>query len=423
MPRLQWTRASSATLLALVGPSPFPPAPTTKRARRRTPARSRGRGHADGRGHRRGDGRGPAGGHGHPGRRRAGLLLRGQAAADADLHAGQEQELQDAVNTLAECTTIQLGAGTFTFDNALTIRQNGITIVGAGKGAQGEGTGGSASTVLVFTNAAGEHQRHRRGGQAFTVRDLALWNAKKDALRIESSTNVIIQRIRTEWAQENNESNGKYGIYPVKSSSTSSSRTARPTTRPTPASTWGRRSYAIVRSNIAKQNVAGIEIENTKFAYVQGNIAQDNTAGLVVFDLPGNPIKGTDIRVHGQHDHGQQPRQLRLRDGQQQHRVPGAGRHRHVHPRVAPGGVRRQHLGQQQHRGHRGAERPGHRARPHAVGAGRLQLRQRGRLHPRQHLQGWQRRHGGQRPAGPGAPPAGRAGGGALRLRRRDGRA
>jgi hypothetical protein len=44
--------------------------------------------------------------------------------------------------------------------------------------------------------------------------------------------------------------------------------------------------------------VAGIEIENTRFADVYGNLAEDNTCGLVVFDLPGNPIRGEGIKLH-----------------------------------------------------------------------------------------------------------------------------
>ncbi|MCP3169999.1 parallel beta-helix domain-containing protein [Myxococcus qinghaiensis] len=209
---------------------------------------------------------------------------------------GQEQALQNAVNDLAPCTTIQLGAGTFHFDNAVTIRQDGITIAGAGRGAQGEGTGGTASTVLDFSNAASNTNGLDVIGKLFTVRDLALWNAKKDALRVENSANVFIQRIRTEWAQENNENNGKYGIYPVKSRyvliEDSEAYNAAD------AGIYvGQTRYTIVRRNIAKKNVAGIEIENTKFAYVEGNTAIDNTTGLVVFDLPGNPIKGTDILI------------------------------------------------------------------------------------------------------------------------------
>ncbi|MEO1336168.1 MAG: parallel beta-helix domain-containing protein, partial [Myxococcota bacterium] len=54
----------------------------------------------------------------------------------------------------------------------------------------------------------------------------------------------------------------------------------------------------IVRRNIARQNVAGLEIENTQFAVVYENVVEDNSTGLVVFDLPGNPVIGRDVKVH-----------------------------------------------------------------------------------------------------------------------------
>lgn len=210
---------------------------------------------------------------------------------------GEEQKLQDAVNSLTGCANIELAAGTFNFTNALTIRQAGVTLSGVGRGAKGEGTGGAASTVLVFTTAAKNTNGVDAVGDKFVIRDLAIWNAKKDGLRVESSKNVKIQRIRTEWANENDVTNGAYGIYPVKSEDVLIEESEA--YNAADAGIYvGQTQRAIVRKNIAKQNVAGIEIENTKFADVYENVAEDNTCGLVVFDLPGNPIAGTDIRVH-----------------------------------------------------------------------------------------------------------------------------
>ena len=59
------------------------------------------------------------------------------------------------------------------------------------------------------------------------------------------------------------------------------------------------KSYLLVNVlDYAKNNVAGIEIENSQYIDVYGNIAEENTGGLLIFDLPGNPIVGRDIRVH-----------------------------------------------------------------------------------------------------------------------------
>jgi len=210
---------------------------------------------------------------------------------------GEEQKLQDAVNSLTGCANIVLAAGTFNFDNALTIRQANVSLSGAGKGAKGEATGGTESTVLVFTNAAANTNGVDVIGDNFVIRALTIWNAKKDGLRVESSKNVKIQNVRTEWANENDINNGAYGIYPVKSEDVLVEECEA--YNAADAGIYvGQTQRAIVRKNVAKQNVAGIEIENTKFADVYENVAEDNTCGLVVFDLPGNPIAGTDIRVH-----------------------------------------------------------------------------------------------------------------------------
>jgi parallel beta-helix repeat protein len=209
---------------------------------------------------------------------------------------GQEQDLLDALNLLEECTVVRLAAGTFHFDNALTIRQRGVTLVGAGKGVKGELQGTAASTVLEFTNAVANTNGVDHVGDWFTIRQLAIVNAKKDALRVEASTNVRIVDVRTEWTSENLAANGKYGLYPVKS--TNVLVQGCEAYNASDAGIYvGQTKRAIIRGNVAKQNVAGIEIENTQNADVFDNLAEDNTCGLVAFDLPGNPIAGTDIRI------------------------------------------------------------------------------------------------------------------------------
>ena len=209
---------------------------------------------------------------------------------------GQEQMLQDAVNSLTGCANITLAAGTYTLANAITIRQNQVTLKGAGKGTKGEGTGGAASTVLVFTSAAANTDGVDVVGNNFSISDLAIWDAKKDSLRVESSKDVKIQRVRTEWTNADSTANGAYGVYPVKSENVLVEECEA--YNAADAGIYiGQTKHSIIRKNIAKQNVAGIEIENCQFADVSENDAEDNTGGLVVFDLPGNPTAGTDIRV------------------------------------------------------------------------------------------------------------------------------
>jgi uncharacterized repeat protein (TIGR03806 family) len=54
----------------------------------------------------------------------------------------------------------------------------------------------------------------------------------------------------------------------------------------------GQSENIIVRRNHVYENVAGIEIENSKFADVYENRATGNTGGILVFDLPGPPVQG-----------------------------------------------------------------------------------------------------------------------------------
>jgi parallel beta-helix repeat protein len=229
----------------------------------------------------------------------------GQVLRTVTIALGEEQRLVDDINRQGEktqCVTYELEAGTFRFNNAITIRGKGITVKGKGKGKKGNGEGVTApsdslSTVLDFSQAAPNSNGVEFVGERFTISDLAIWNAKKDGLRVENSVNVAIQRVRAEWRNENDPNNGKYGIYPVKSRNVLVEDCEA--YRSSDAGLYvGQTIKAIVRRNIAKENVAGIEIENTQFADVYENEASDNTCGLVAFDLPGNPIRGTDVRIY-----------------------------------------------------------------------------------------------------------------------------
>lgn len=66
----------------------------------------------------------------------------------------------------------------------------------------------------------------------------------------------------------------------------------------------GQSRHVIVRNNLAFQNVAGIEIENTLYADVYDNEATQNTGGILVFDMPGLvQTNGGYIRVYNNNVH------------------------------------------------------------------------------------------------------------------------
>ncbi|MEM6958281.1 MAG: parallel beta-helix domain-containing protein, partial [Myxococcota bacterium] len=130
----------------------------------------------------------------------------------------------------------------------------------------------------------------------FLVQDLTVLDAPKDGIRIENSVGVTYRRIRTTWTNEGDSNNGAYGIYPVRCENVLIEDCIAE--RASDAGLYvGQCINVIVRNNEVRGNVAGLEIENTQFADVYNNLAEDNTAGVVVFDLPGNPIVGRDVRL------------------------------------------------------------------------------------------------------------------------------
>ncbi len=208
--------------------------------------------------------------------------------------ADDEEGLQVAANSLVDGDTLILGLGVFELDNQVTIRGNNITVWGQGKGTEGSMDEG---TILDFMTQAAQSNGLDAKGDGFAVADLAVIDAKKDGIRIEDSDGVTIQRVRVTWRNESDSTNGAYGIYPVKVSHVLMEDSEAYNTADAGIYV-GQCRHAIVRNNIAKKNVAGIEIENTQYADVYGNLAEDNTGGLVVFDLPGNPVIGHDIKIH-----------------------------------------------------------------------------------------------------------------------------
>lgn len=203
-----------------------------------------------------------------------------------EIEGGDAAALQTAVNSLDPDTTIILGPGTFVFDNQVTIRAAGINLVGQG----------IEETTLSFTDAAAQSNGVDVVGDDFLIQDLTVLDAKKDGIRVENSAGVTFRRIRATWTNEGLSTNGAYGIYPVHSSEVLVEDSFA--YNASDAGLYvGQCRNVVVRRNEVRGNVAGLEIENTQHADVYENHAEDNTGGIVVFDLPGNPIVGRDVRL------------------------------------------------------------------------------------------------------------------------------
>lgn len=202
--------------------------------------------------------------------------------------ADTTQDLLDIVNSVESGATVILGAGTFSMENQVTFRgADNIALIGQGMD----------ETNLDFGAMEVQANGVDAIGDDFLIQDLTITDAPKDGLRVEDSEGVTIRRVRATWTNENDPTNGGYGLYPVRVSKVLIEDSEA--FNASDAGIYvGQCIDAVVRRNTAKKNVAGLEIENTQYADVYENIVQDNTGGLVVFDLPGNPVIGRDVKIH-----------------------------------------------------------------------------------------------------------------------------
>ncbi len=207
-------------------------------------------------------------------------------ASCVEIKGGDVVALQDTINSLEAGTTVVLGTGTFAMTNSLTIRTAGTHLIGQG----------IDETTLDYEPATTQVNGVDVIGDDFLVQDLTVKDAPKDGIRVESSNGVVFRRIRATWSTPSESTNGAYGIYPVKSQNVLV-EDSRAENASDAGLYVGQCQHVIVRRNVVTGNVAGLEIENTQYADVYGNTAEDNTGGIVVFDLPGNPIIGRDVRI------------------------------------------------------------------------------------------------------------------------------
>ena len=194
--------------------------------------------------------------------------------------------------TLSECTKVVFAAGNYNLNRTLFIEKNGVLLLGAGMD----------RSILNFAALRTGHGVHMKG-KLVGIADLTILDAKKNALRIEESERVLIKRVKTDWSNTKGgtrpgmKQNGDYGLYPVKSKKVLVEDSV--SYGASDAGIYvGKSIDVIVRRNIAKFNVAGIEIENTSNASVYDNLAENNTGGLLIFDNPGNKEVGKNIRVY-----------------------------------------------------------------------------------------------------------------------------
>ncbi|MEZ9595797.1 parallel beta-helix domain-containing protein [Shewanella sp. 10N.261.52.F9] len=156
---------------------------------------------------------------------------------------------------------------------------------------------GMDETVLDFSNANSGDGIFVQNAMNIIIQDLSVNEAKNNGIKLKNTNGIILRRLATVWEGELDEGNGAYGLYPVECENILIEDTY--VRGSADAGIYvGQSEYIVVRRNIAKENVAGIEIENSKYADVYDNEAMGNTGGILVFDLPiGNHRYGSSVRI------------------------------------------------------------------------------------------------------------------------------
>ena len=214
------------------------------------------------------------------------VVLWGQSAfAGNEYHIfpgdAAEEQLQEALILAEPGDTIILADGVYDIRNGLSLDNPDVTIVG----------GGMDRSILSFKNQSGGAEGLLITAGGAILKDFAVEDTKGDAIKIKGVDGVAIVRVRAEWTNGPDETNGAYGLYPVQTKNVYIDGSVA--IGASDAGIYVGQSRDItVRGNLVEYNVAGIEIENSRDALVEANIAMHNTGGLLVFDLPGLPVMG-----------------------------------------------------------------------------------------------------------------------------------
>ncbi len=203
--------------------------------------------------------------------------------------ADANEKLQEALILAEPGDVVQLGAGTWTLTDGLSLDVDNVTLRGAGTG-----EGGS---ILDFSGQQGAGEGLLVTSDDVLLANFAVLNTRGDGIKSKGADRIVYNELRVEWTAGPKETNGAYGIYPVESQDVLIDSVF--VRGASDAGIYvGQSRNIVVRDSIATENVAGIEIENCFDADVHDNIATKNTGGILVFDLPNLPQQGGhNVRV------------------------------------------------------------------------------------------------------------------------------
>lgn len=202
------------------------------------------------------------------------------------------EDITEAVITatfdIPDNSVIVLPRGRFIVNDSITIFEaTGLTLMGYG----------IKETQLDFSQSVADDAVKFEGGRSITIRDFSVYESPKNGIKASSVDGIYFAYTATIWEGDLEADNGAYGLYPVKSNNVLLENNYAYGSADAGIYV-GQSTNIVVRNNIAKNNVAGIEIENSSFADVYNNLAIGNTGGILVFDLPGlTKAYGGNVRI------------------------------------------------------------------------------------------------------------------------------
>lgn len=201
-----------------------------------------------------------------------------------------EKKLQSQLILAEDGSVIELPAGTITLSNTLWIDgKKNVTIRGAGQD----------KTILSFARQKqGAEGLKVTNAQNIVLEQFTIENTSGDLIKAQQVKGLTFRSLTARWTGEPKAENGAYALYPVQCTNVHIEQCTAIGASDSGIYV-GQSDSVWVTNCIAKNNVAGIEIENTTHAWVWKNQAFDNTGGILVFDLPDLPKKrGGHVKVY-----------------------------------------------------------------------------------------------------------------------------
>ncbi|GAA0541068.1 parallel beta-helix domain-containing protein [Chitinophaga japonensis] len=206
-----------------------------------------------------------------------------------------QKKIQRQLIMAEDGSVIELPAGQFQLSSTLSLEgKKKILIKGAGMD----------KTILSFKGQTeGAEGLRVSNAEDITIRDLTVQDTKGDGIKTMQVKGIAFKQVKVEWTGPPVKENGAYGLYPVQCRQVLIDSCIA--IGASDAGLYvGQSSDIVVRNCIAKNNVAGIEIENSLHAEVYQNEALENTGGILVFDLPDLvQKKGGYVKVYNNNIH------------------------------------------------------------------------------------------------------------------------